>query len=134
VADQLQYANEPRRGPRIVDEGPLPLLFLDKLDERVLQHRFYGFCCWLSTHPGWRPTSAAHPLPNGKPFYLAPNCPGCGTSLVLLDALQRPPLSPGKVWYDEWICPNWPPPNGGVWMDWPAGVAGDYATLKERDA
>jgi hypothetical protein len=145
VAD-LKRTAAPRRGPRIVDEGPLPLKLLDWLDSRVLQHPFYGFCTWLAGHPAWRPTSAAHPRPGGKPFYLPPNCPQCGTPLVLLDSLDRPPLSPDKVWYDEWICPNWPPPNGGVWMDWPAGewaaieksqadfTAADYVTLEERTA
>jgi hypothetical protein len=120
--DSHHTVDGPRYGPRIVDdEGPPPIRLLDWLDSTVLQHPLYGFCTWLALHPAWRPTSAAHPRPDGKPFYLAPNCPRCGMPLVLLDSLEQPPLSPDKVWYDEWICPNWPPPNGGVWMDWPQG-------------
>src|SRR5437764_1262148 len=96
----------PRSLPRIVHTAPLWLRFLDWLDARILAHGFYGFCCWLASHPSWRPTSAAHPRPNGKPFYIDPNCPQCGAPLVLLDSLEHPPLSPNQVWYDEWVCRN----------------------------
>ncbi len=126
-------AAEPRYGPRIVDGGPPPLRFLDWLDSVVVVHRFYNFCSWLALHPGWRPTSAAHLRPDGKPFYLDPNCPHCGTPLVLLDSLEDPPLSPDKVWYDEWVCPNWLPPNGDAWMDWPKGHL-DPGTVRQRSA
>jgi hypothetical protein len=118
--DDLHHlVDGPRYGPRIITRGPLPLRLLDWLDSTVLQHPHYSFCTWLALHPVWRPTSAAHPRRDGKPFHLDPNCSQCGASLVLLDALEEPPLSPDKVWYDEWICPNWRPPVGGVFMDWP---------------
>jgi hypothetical protein len=78
------------------------LRLLDKLDERL----------------SWRPTSAAHPRPGGRPYYIAPNCPTCGTPLVLWDRLnERLPLADDQVWYDEWICPHC---RDGIWMDWPA--------------
>src|SRR2546426_581920 len=70
--------------PRVL-HGTAWLRLLDKLDERVLEHRFYGFCTCLARHPSWRPTSAAHPRPGGRPSYIAPNCPTCGTPLVLWD-------------------------------------------------
>ena len=68
--------------PRVARGTPL-LRLLDRLDERVLGHRFYGFCAWLALHPSWRPTSAAHPRPGRRPYYIAPNCPTCGTPLAL---------------------------------------------------
>jgi hypothetical protein len=110
---------ELRYGPRLVDDGPPWLRFLDWLDSTAVDHRFYGFCTWLALHPDWRPTSAAHPRPGGRPFYIEPTCAQCRAPLVLLDSLERPPPAPNRVWHDEWVCPNWLPPAGGVWMDWP---------------
>jgi ribosomal protein S27AE len=103
--------------PRVPRGTPL-LRLLDRVDERVLAHRVYGFCTWLANHPDWRPTSAAHPRPGGKPSYIAPSCPTCGTALVLDDRLRDPALPDDQVWHDEWLCPNC---RGGVWMDWPSG-------------
>src|ERR687883_360256 len=101
-----------------VPHGTAWLRLLDKLDERVLGHRLYGFCTWLAQHPAWRPTSAAHPRPGGHPYYIAPNCPTCDTPLVLYDHLdERSRLADNQVWYDEWICPRC---RDGIWMDWPA--------------
>ena len=102
--------------PRVA-RGTAWLRLLDKIDERVLQHHFYGFCTWLAQHPSWRPTSAAHPRPGGRPYYIADNCPTCGTPFVLYDRFnERAPLADDQVWYDEWICPQC---RHGVWMDWP---------------
>lgn len=60
------------------------------------------------------PRSAADPRPDGKPYYIEPNCSTCGTALVLLDVLEK---SSGLVWHDEWVCPNHF--GEGVHMDWP---------------
>lgn len=98
--------------PRVARGTPL-LRLLDRLDERVLEHRFYGICTWLALHPAWRPTSAAHPRPAGRPYYIDPNCPTCGSALVLDDRFV-----PGnQVWHDEWVCPTC---QEGIWLDWPA--------------
>ena len=103
--------------PRVGRGTPL-LRLLDRLDERVLEHRFYGFCTWLALHPAWRPTSAAHPRPHGRPYYITPNCPTCSTPLMLYDRLnERLLLAEDQVWYDEWICPVCC--RDGIWMDWP---------------
>lgn len=103
--------------PRVPHGAPW-LRLLDKLDERVLEHRFYGFCTWLALHPSWRPTSAAHPRPGGRPYYIAPNCPTCGAALVLYDRLNEPSNMPDdQVWHDEWICPHC---RDGIWPDWPS--------------
>ena len=104
------------RKPRIA-RGTAWLRVLDEIDQLILEHRFYGFCTWLAQHPSWRPTSAAHPRPGGRPYYIAANCPTCSTPLVLYDRLdERSPLADDQVWYDEWICPQC---RDGVWMDWP---------------
>ena len=102
-----------------VPHGTAWLRLLDKLDERVLDHRYYGFCTWLALHPSWRPTSAAHPRPGGRPYYISQNCPTCSTPFVLHDRLNESssPLADDQVWYDEWICPHC---RDGIWMDWPA--------------
>jgi hypothetical protein len=103
--------------PRVARGTPL-LRLLDRLDERLLEHRCPGFCRWLALHPAWRPTSAAHPRPGGRPYYISPNCPTCGTPLVLWDRLnERSPLADDQVWYDEWSCPRC---RDGIWLDWPA--------------
>jgi hypothetical protein len=62
------------------------------------------------------PRSAAEPRPNNRPYYIDPNCPICGTALVLLDTLDG--IGDLPIWYDEWICPNHV--LEGVHMDWPA--------------
>jgi Uma2 family endonuclease len=69
-----------------------------------------------------RPRHLALAFPELRTVYAgAANVPQCGARLILLDSLERPPLSPDKVWHAEWVCPNWLPPSGGVWMDWPKG-------------
>ena len=62
-----------------------------------------------------KPTSAADPRPNNRPAYIDPNCPDCGTPLVLRDALMRTP--PEHVWFDEWWCRQ----CEEIVMDWPPG-------------
>lgn len=58
------------------------------------------------------PISAADSRPGNRPYFIAPNCPTCGTGLVLVDRNQ--PAS--EVWHDEWECPLC---DDGVHLDWP---------------
>lgn len=50
------------------------------------------------------------------PRYLDPNCPVCGTPLVLADLLDDPDTDPEEVWNDEWACPKCYD-GDGVWID-----------------
>ena len=38
------------------------------------------------------------------PQFIDPNCPECGTALVLADMLDDPDCD--NPWTDEWACPN----------------------------
>jgi hypothetical protein len=69
---------------------------------------------------GWdlmsRPTSADDPRSGGRPVDIAPNCPGCGGPLALLDHVQHPSAADDEIRYDEWALPTC---RGGIWPDWP---------------
>ena len=56
--------------------------------------------------------SAADPRPDSRPFFIAPNCPTCQATLVLVDRDQPAP----EVWHGEWECPRC---DDGVYLDWP---------------
>lgn len=60
--------------------------------------------------------SAAIPRPGNKPYYLDPDCPECGTPLVLLDVFKKPDASGEEIWHDEFICPVC---RDGLYVDWP---------------
>lgn len=62
-----------------------------------------------------QPRSAADARPNNRPYYVDPNCPNCGTALVLWDVLITPPAE--NAWYDEWWCRQ----CECIVMDWPPG-------------
>ena len=68
-------------------------------------------------HTDDEPNSPAIPRPGNRPYYIAPDCPDCGTPLVLSDYLHNPQTPADDVWYDEWECPRC---QEGIWMDWPA--------------
>jgi len=40
------------------------------------------------------------------PKHIDPNCPECGTALVLSDPLDNPDIDPKDIWPDEWACPK----------------------------
>ncbi|PWV97402.1 hypothetical protein DFQ01_12145 [Paenibacillus cellulosilyticus] len=61
------------------------------------------------------PNSAADPRPNNKPFYIDPNCPKCGTALVLNDFVEKS-RTEEEIWHDEFTCPKC---RDGIYMDWP---------------
>lgn len=63
-----------------------------------------------------QPESAAMPRPHNKPFYIVPDCPKCGTPLVLADFLDDPNAACENVWYDEFICPVC---RDYIYLDWP---------------
>lgn len=62
------------------------------------------------------PASAAARRPGDKPYYIAPDCPQCGTPLVLADRFENPAATEEKIWHDEFICPAC---RDGIFLDWP---------------
>jgi hypothetical protein len=107
------------------------LRLLDGIDARVLEHRFYRFCTWLALHPAWRPTSAAHARPGGRPYYIAADCPTCSTPLVLHDRLgTTEQLADDQVWHDEWMCPQC---RDGIWLDWPESSVSENFGIGQRN-
>ncbi|MET0795044.1 MAG: hypothetical protein ABW061_26235 [Polyangiaceae bacterium] len=64
-----------------------------------------------------KPRSAAEPRAGGKPAYIDPNCPKCGSALVLHDSLRTPPTPEDEIWHDEWECPTC---LDGIYLDQPA--------------
>jgi hypothetical protein len=63
------------------------------------------------------PESPADLRPEGRPFYIGPNCPNCAAPLVLTDAQDGRKPCRQKIWHDEWECPQC---RDGLYMDWPA--------------
>lgn len=73
------------------------------------------------------PNSAADRRPGNRPYYISPNCPVCGTALVLSDVLENPKGPKDEIWHDEWECSKC---RDGVYMDWPE----DYKKkVEEKD-
>ncbi len=75
------------------------------------------------------PRSATVPRPDNKPSYIDPNCPRCGSSLVLADPLEDPDLPSGRIWYDEFICPKC---CSGIFLDLPEGEIAEIEAAKEE--
>ena len=50
----------------------------------------------MTTSAHERPNSPAIPRPDNRPYYVAPECPDCGTPLVLGDYLNDP-RTPGNI-------------------------------------
>lgn len=65
-----------------------------------------------------KPQSPADPRPDNRPAYINPNCPKCGTPLVLLDLLENQNTPEDEIWYDEFVCPKC---NDGLYIDAPKG-------------
>jgi len=63
-----------------------------------------------------KPRSAAEQRANNKPAYIDPNCPECGSPLVLLFILENPLKPTDKIWQDEFICPKC---RDGIYLDLP---------------
>lgn len=71
------------------------------------------------------PDSASTPRPHNKPCHIDPNCPECGTPLVLADILDDPNMPGEHVWHDEFACPKC---RDCIYLDWPENK---IATLSE---
>jgi hypothetical protein len=54
-------------------------------------------------------------VPRITPWHISPDCPQCGTRLMLSDVLEQPSIGSDDIWYDEWQCPAC---RDGVYMDW----------------
>ena len=64
-----------------------------------------------------KPRSAAEQRPNNKPAYIEPNCPKCGSPLMLLELLENPIAPQDKIWHDEFTCPKC---QDGIYLDVPS--------------
>lgn len=71
-----------------------------------------------------KPLSATDPRPGNKPFYINPNCPECGTELVLSNLLHN--SSENEIWYDEFMCPVC---KDEIYLDWPEE---EFISLKKE--
>jgi len=78
-----------------------------------------------------QPENAAMPRPNNKPFYIAPNCPDCGTPLVLADLLNDSCTPGEQIWYDEFICPVC---RDYIYLDWPKSERAALNEEQEEDS
>lgn len=52
------------------------------------------------------PPTPASPRPGNRPYYVDPDCPECGTPLVLAELADgRAASDEAVLWHDEWACP-----------------------------